>query len=72
MKPSELAHHVETSLEMAEGIIDLHTRAGDFHDTWARYLQVLQARVDEELARVNALRERARLDEARGETDYHY
>ncbi|GAC1605715.1 MAG: hypothetical protein NVS3B25_35070 [Hymenobacter sp.] len=72
MKPSELSHHVETVLEIAEGIIDLHTRASDFHETWWRYLLQLQTRVDEELTRVDALLEQARLDEARDEPEYRY
>ena len=72
MKPRELNHHVETSLEMAEGIIDLHTHASDFHETWARFLTRLRDRADEVLTRVDALLEQARRQEARHEPEYSH
>lgn len=72
MKPTELNHHVETILEMGEGIIDLHTHARDFHDVYARFLTQLRDRADEILTGVNELRERALLEEARQEPEYSY
>lgn len=72
MKPRELSHHVETSLEMAEGIIDLHTHANDFHEVHARFLEQLRDRADEELTRTNALLELSRQREARHEPEYSH
>lgn len=72
MKPTELDHHVETILEMGEGIIDLHTHAHDFHDVYARFLTQLRDRADEILTGVNELREKARQDEARHEPEYAF
>ena len=70
MKPAEISHHIETSLEMAQGIIDLHSGLSDFHDNWAEYLSRLSDRVSEELTKNNALLEKVRQQEARQEPEY--
>ena len=72
MKPREISHHVETSLEMAEGIVDLHTHTSDFHETWARFLEKLRDRADEDLTRTNGLLEKSRQQEARHEPEYSH
>lgn len=72
MNPRELSHHVETSLEMAEGIIDLHTHANDFYETYARFLERLRDRADEELTKANAMLELSRLQEAHHEPEYRF
>ncbi|WP_216726129.1 hypothetical protein [Hymenobacter siberiensis] len=70
MKPAEISHHIETSLEIAQGIIDLYSGPSDFHDNWAEYLSRLGDRVSEELLKNNELVERARQQEARHEPEY--
>lgn len=72
MKPREISHHVESSLEIAQGIIDLHTHVKDFHETWASYLEQLRDRADEELTKTNILLEQARQQEARHEPEHTY
>ena len=72
MTETEINHHVETGLEVAEGIVDLHTGPNDFHETWARYLTQMRERVEEELARTSVLLEESRAQEAHYEPEYSH
>lgn len=72
MNAHKINHHVETLLEVGEGIIDVHTHVNDFHETYARFLTELRDRADEELTKTNAVLEKAREREARYEPEYSH